>query len=90
MLAALGGNLPSASDMAKMSASYAAMLSAAPPPPHSSITAEEARASQHWAGMDGAVAFHLIERHSDGWHDTGVMMQAWLDANRGVTPGDGK
>lgn len=38
--------------------------------------------SQDWAGMDGAIAFHLIERHADGWNDVGKMMGEWLEANR--------
>lgn len=63
---------------------YAAMLDAAPLPPCDTLTAEEARNKQHWKGMDGACAFHLIERHADGWNDVGLMMQAWLDANKGT------
>lgn len=37
---------------------------------------------QHWKGMDGACAWHLIFRHSDNWDDVAILMQAWLDANR--------
>ena len=37
--------------------------------------------SQHWAGMDGAIAFQLIERHADNWADIGRMMDEWLAAN---------
>lgn len=37
--------------------------------------------SQEWAKVDGAIAFHLIERHSDDWNDAGRMMDAWRDAN---------
>ena len=37
--------------------------------------------SQKWAGMDGAIAFHLIERHADGWNDIRKMMGEWLSAN---------
>lgn len=29
---------------------------------------------QEWTGMDGATAFHLIERHSNNWSDAGKMM----------------
>lgn len=47
------------------------------------MTAEEADAAQQWAGMDGATAWHLIERHADGWSDVGEMMNAWLRANGG-------
>ena len=32
--------------------------------------------------MDGATAFHLIERHAEGWNDVGTMMNAWLEANQ--------
>ena len=38
--------------------------------------------SQHWAGMDGAIAWHLIERHADSWADVGKMMREWLEANQ--------
>lgn len=58
------------------------MLAAAPEPPHMSMTREEAQTFQSWAGMDGACAFHLIERHADGWGDVGRMMDAWLQASR--------
>lgn len=37
--------------------------------------------SQDWKGMDGAVAFHLIERHSDNWADARLMMDEWREAN---------
>jgi hypothetical protein len=60
---------------------YRAMLAAAPAPPHMSMTADEARTFQQWAGMDGACAFHLIERHASGWGEVAQMMAAWLDAN---------
>ncbi len=45
------------------------------------MTPEEAREFQRWEGMDGAIAYQLIERHADGWADVGVMMNAWLEAN---------
>ena len=41
---------------------------------------------QDWAGMDGAIAWHLIERHADNWADIGKMMGEWLAANRGAQP----
>lgn len=41
---------------------------------------------QDWKGMDGAIAFHLIERHADNWSDTGKMMGEWLSANQGSQP----
>lgn len=61
---------------------YAAMLAAAPEPPHMTVTREEAQTFQNWKGMDGACAFHLIERHANGWGDVARMMDAWLTANR--------
>lgn len=48
-------------------------------------TADEeksAKDAQEWKGMSGAVAFHLIERHAEGWTQVGEMMQAWLEANK--------
>jgi nitroreductase len=36
--------------------------------------------AQDWRGMDGAIAWHLIDRHADGWDDVGAMMNAWLAA----------
>ena len=38
--------------------------------------------SQNWKGMDGAVAWHLIDRHADNWADIGKMMDEWLKANQ--------
>jgi hypothetical protein len=35
---------------------------------------------QEWAKVDGAIAFHLIERHADNWHDAGNMMESWARA----------
>jgi hypothetical protein len=45
------------------------------------MTDDEADKCQHWAGMDGAVAWHLIERHAEDWNETRQMMMAWLRAN---------
>lgn len=45
------------------------------------MTETEAKTFQHWRGMNGATAYHLIERHADGWPDISVMMEAWLAAN---------
>jgi hypothetical protein len=36
---------------------------------------------QNWEGMDGAIAWHLIERHAENWSDIGKMMGEWLAAN---------
>ena len=60
---------------------YTQMLAVAPEPPHLSMTKEEAATFQDWRGMDGACAFHLIDRHANGWGDTARMMEAWLAAN---------
>ena len=60
---------------------WRAGLAEAPEPPHLTVTADEARTFQRWAGMDGATAFHLIERHANGWGDVARMMDAWLVAN---------
>lgn len=35
---------------------------------------------QHWAKVDPAVAFHLIERHAEDWADAGRMMLQWHKA----------
>ena len=45
------------------------------------MTPEEADKSQDWRGMDGATAWHLIDRHADDWSDVGELMNAWLRAN---------
>jgi hypothetical protein len=37
---------------------------------------------QNWKGMSGAAAWHLIERHAEGWEQVGDMMHAWLEANK--------
>lgn len=37
--------------------------------------------SQQWKGMRGEVAFHLIQRHADGWADARLMMDEWHQAN---------
>ena len=41
------------------------------------IGAEE----QNWSAVDGAVAWHLIDRSGDGWGHIGAMMNAWRDAH---------
>lgn len=45
------------------------------------MTETEAATCQQWRGMDGRTAFHLIERHADGWEDIAMMMGAWHRAN---------
>lgn len=67
---------PAAADTS-LSDEFAALRAVAAP----GMTDAEADAMQQWAGMDGAVAFHLIERHADNWNDIGQMMDAWLRAN---------
>src|SRR5579859_5490405 len=44
------------------------------------ISQEEAERCQQWAQLDGATAYHLIERHAANWADVGLMMDAWLKA----------
>lgn len=38
-------------------------------------------ASQNWAKVDSAVAWHLIERHADNWADVGKMMDEFVAAH---------
>lgn len=44
------------------------------------MTPQEAADAQLWRGMDGATAWHLIDRHADNWDDVAVMMGAWANA----------
>lgn len=37
---------------------------------------------EDWRCVDGAVAWHLIDRYADNWADTGRMMDEWLEANK--------
>lgn len=53
------------------------------------MTNEEADKCQNWRGMDGAVVWHLIDRHANGWEEIRLMMDAWLRANRTGTNQDG-
>lgn len=46
------------------------------------MTDQEADERQQWKGMDGATAFHLIERHAESWIEIRAMMHAWLRANQ--------
>jgi hypothetical protein len=41
----------------------------------------EADAFQNWKELDGATAWHLIERHAEDWGQVGQMMNAWLRAH---------
>ena len=45
------------------------------------MTPEEADKAQNWLGMDGATAWHLIDRHADNWNEVGELMNSWLRAN---------
>lgn len=47
------------------------------------MTEKEADESQEWKGVDGAIAWHLIERHAVTWEDTAKMMEAWILSNGG-------
>jgi hypothetical protein len=40
-------------------------------------------ASQNWGKVDGAVAWHLIERHAENWADVGKMMDEYVAAKLG-------
>ena len=51
-----------------------------PVPAAPTMTDAEADACQDWKNLDGAVAWHLIERHADNWQQVGAMMEAWLRA----------
>lgn len=44
------------------------------------MTDDEADKAQAWRGMSGATAYHLIDRHADGWEDIDAMMRAWCRA----------
>jgi hypothetical protein len=61
---------------------WQAMVHAAPPHPCETLTAETARDKQRWKGMDGVTAWNLIDRYAEGWSDIGLMMDAWLEANK--------
>ena len=37
---------------------------------------------QEWKGMDGACAWHLIDRYAEDWSHVERLMNAWLEANR--------
>lgn len=45
------------------------------------IPSREDAERQQWKGVDGAIAFHLIDRHADSWDEAARMMHAWRDAN---------
>ncbi len=47
------------------------------------MTQQEADASQHWKGMSGEIAWHIVWRHADGWNETSMLMESWLRANGG-------
>lgn len=50
------------------------------------MTPKEADEARDWRGMDGATAWHLIDRHANSWEDVGAMMDAWLRANTTPCP----
>lgn len=45
------------------------------------MTPEEADEYPQWTKLDGAIVWHLIDRHADSWGGVGKMMNAWLRAN---------
>jgi len=36
---------------------------------------------QDFKGLNGAIAWHLIERQAENWNQVGEMMNEWLKAN---------
>lgn len=36
--------------------------------------------SQNWERVDGAIAWHLVDRHAEDWAHTARLMHAWRDA----------
>ena len=36
---------------------------------------------QSWQGLDGAIAWHLIERQAENWTQVGEMMNEWFIEN---------
>lgn len=59
---------------------YKAMIAAAPE--YQPIDLSNFDPEENWQNIDGAVAYHLIDRHADNWSDIGRMMDAWLKANQ--------
>lgn len=45
------------------------------------MTQQEADEAQNWHEMDGATAWHLIQRNANDWGEVHQMMHAWLRAN---------
>lgn len=37
--------------------------------------------THYWADMNGAEALLYIQRHAEGWHEMGQMMEEWRRAN---------
>lgn len=37
---------------------------------------------QDWRGIDGAAAWHLIDRKAENWSEVGLLMDAWRVANQ--------
>lgn len=42
------------------------------------MTPEEADKAQNWLDMDGAAAWHLIDRHAEDWNEVGELMTVEL------------
>jgi hypothetical protein len=45
------------------------------------MTDEEADKAQSWRKISPQVAWHLIERHSEGWDDINTLMAAYVRAH---------
>lgn len=66
-------------DLATIKKAYRDVIAAAPEGEAIEMPEELQR---DWKGIDGAIAYHLIDRHADNWGDVGRMMDAWLKANQ--------
>lgn len=65
-------------------AGYSAGIAAAERIEAARIAAAPPAHAQDWIGISGSVAWHLADRHADGWPEIGDMMEAWADARAGA------
>ncbi len=52
-------------------------------PAHDCQPDDDSDAEQHWDKLDGATAWHVIDRHADNWSEIGAQMEAWGRARFG-------
>jgi hypothetical protein len=45
-------------------------------------SSESKLSASDWKGIDGATAWHLIDRQAEDWAEVGAMMTDWLEANQ--------